>query len=193
MSFTSPAFALLRAARAQAKSTPAPDTAEPALLEALSGGQSAGHTASNHLTHTVNMVMPSQEARPPKGVSESHTPGDLAAAPPVPVSADEVSVIHPTRQDAAKEDARPDWATLGGQPGHCGSCTRWGDAPDWGPLMGECMAGRRAHGWPDGNPSAPVVIHMGHRCAAYDGTAYRSKTGGKRGGSRLPTAAQVAP
>jgi len=171
---------------------------KPALLEALRSRQGAGQTTSNHFTHEVKTVTPSQEARPRKGVSESHTPRESASAPPVLSSPDEVNAIHPTPLDSAKADAppRPDWAALGSQPGHCGSCTRWEDAPDWGPLMGECMAGRRAHGWPDGNPSAPVVIHMGHRCAAHDGTAYRSKTGGKRGGPRLPPAgpaAQVAP
>jgi hypothetical protein len=198
MSFTSPAFALLRAARALTEpQTPLP--ARPKHVESMTHASASLHdTASNHLNHEVKTVTPSQEAQPLKGVTESHTPTDLAGVSPVLSSPDEVNAIHPTSRDAAKEDvpARPDWATLGSQPGHCGSCARWEDAPDWGPLMGECMAGRRAHGWPDGNPSAPVVIHLGHRCAAHDGTAYRSKTGGKRGGPRLPPAgpaAQVAP
>ncbi|WP_034384715.1 hypothetical protein [Deinococcus sp. YIM 77859] len=72
---------------------------------------------------------------------------------------------------------RPDWGALSARPGHCGSCARWEEAPDWGPLMGVCGCPPAA--WPGGLP--PLAIHAGHRCAAYReegeevGRGYRAK------------------
>lgn len=59
--------------------------------------------------------------------------------------------------------------------GHCGPCRRFTRREDFGSWMGECSAGRRRHGWLDGNPDAPVEIHMAHRCCAYGGTGYQRR------------------
>lgn len=64
------------------------------------------------------------------------------------------------------------------RPGHCGSCARYTELPEWGTLMGECSAGRRAHGILDGNPNLPVVIQAAHRCAAFEGRGYKARTTG---------------
>ncbi|WP_104991712.1 hypothetical protein [Deinococcus sp. NW-56] len=71
------------------------------------------------------------------------------------------------------QGTRPDWEALSRERGRCGSCARWTPAPEWGALMGECAAGRLAHGWYDGNPRAPVIVHTGHKCAAWGGEGYR--------------------
>lgn len=70
-------------------------------------------------------------------------------------------------------DGRLDVATLSAQPGHCGSCARW--TPTGYPLEGECSAGRRAHGWFDGVPTAPVLTHPGSPCQALEGRAYKAR------------------
>ena len=76
-----------------------------------------------------------------------------------------------------RADGRLDVARLSALPGHCGSCARWEEAPDWGPLMGVCGCPPAA--WPGGLP--PLAIHAGHRCAAYReegeevGRGYRAK------------------
>ncbi|WP_027460401.1 hypothetical protein [Deinococcus murrayi] len=59
----------------------------------------------------------------------------------------------------------PDWGALSALPGHCGSCARWEEAPDWGAHMGTCGCPPAA--WPGSVP--PLAIHAGHRCAAYRG------------------------
>lgn len=71
-------------------------------------------------------------------------------------------------------------------PGHCGLCARWEAL--LAPLahLGECSAGRRAHGWHDGNPAAAVEIHAAHRCAAWGGQGFRARAGGRRYGPRPP-------
>ena len=83
---------------------------------------------------------------------------------------------------AAKEEAAPapassspDVARLAQTPGHCGCCARW--TPTGYPLEGECSAGRRAHGWPDGNPDAPVLTTPHHTCAAYSGQGWKAREG----------------
>ena len=65
-------------------------------------------------------------------------------------------------------------------PGHCGSCARWEVLPAPLAHLGECSAGRRAHGWHDGNSVAAVEIHAAHSCAAWEGKGYRARASGKR-------------
>ena len=72
-------------------------------------------------------------------------------------------------------DGRLDVARLSSAPGHCGCCARW--TPTGYPLEGECSAGRRAHGWPDGNPDAPVLTTPHHTCAAYSGRGWKAREG----------------
>ena len=62
----------------------------------------------------------------------------------------------------------PDWALIGAQIGHCGSCARFIPSPNWGPLMGQCGAPVRAW-WPE---TSPLSIHMGHICPI---KSYRAK------------------
>lgn len=57
------------------------------------------------------------------------------------------------------------------QAGECGTCSSWSALP--AAHMGLCRAGRRAHGWYDGDPQQGVEIHVRHRCAAYGGTGWR--------------------
>lgn len=59
--------------------------------------------------------------------------------------------------------------------GHCGTCRRFTRREDFGSWMGQCSAGRRRHGWLDGNPEAPVEIHMAHRCAVGGGKGYQRR------------------
>ena len=72
----------------------------------------------------------------------------------------------------------------------CGSCARWEALAV--PLihMGECSAGRRAHGWYDGNPSKPVEIQASCACMVHDGKGYWSRASGERYGTR-PSAVVV--
>lgn len=100
-----------------------------------------------------------------------------ADAVPVPASPD---VLLPPWE----RPARPllDWAAIAAQVGHCGSCARSTDAPDWGTLMVTCSAPSAAF---EGSMK-PLALHVGHRCAAYRqdgedvGRGYRSRAGGKR-------------
>ena len=68
--------------------------------------------------------------------------------------------------------------------GHCGLCSRWAALPAPLAHLGECSAGRRAHGWHDGNPAAAVEIHAAHSCAAWEGQGFRARVSGKRYGPR---------
>ena len=72
-------------------------------------------------------------------------------------------------------------------PGHCELCTRWEAL--LAPLahLGECSAGRRAHGWQNGNPAAAVEIHAAHACTAWEGKGFRARAGGRRYGPRPPS------
>ena len=60
-------------------------------------------------------------------------------------------------------------------PRTCGSCACWSALS--APLvhMGLCAVGRRAHGWLDGNPVAPVEIQAGHGCAAHGGKSWQAQ------------------
>lgn len=91
-----------------------------------------------------------------------------------------LEILTPAKEERPRPSSSPDWEVIGQQPGHCASCARWEAAPDWGPFMGLCSAGRQAHGWWDGDSSAPVPIHGAHGCAAYDGKGYRARGTGKR-------------
>ena len=71
-------------------------------------------------------------------------------------------------------------------PGYCGMCARWEALPAPLAHMCECSAGRRAHGWHDGNPAASVEIQAGHSCAAWEGQGFRARAGGKRYGPAEP-------
>ncbi|MEF2278783.1 hypothetical protein V3W47_10780 [Deinococcus sp. YIM 134068] len=95
------------------------------------------------------------------------------AAPSLSAEVLDAMRTHKAALLAGLRSPRPEWEQIGAQPGHCGSCARWTPTPY--PLEGECSAGRRAHGWYDGNPSAPVLIHPGHRCAADSGQGYRAR------------------
>ena len=71
-------------------------------------------------------------------------------------------------------------------PGHCGLCARWEALRVPMAHMGECSAGRRAHGWQDGNPAACVEIHAAHACTAWEGKGFRARSTGKRSGPAQP-------
>ena len=73
-------------------------------------------------------------------------------------------------------------------PGHCGLCARWEALPAPLAHLGECSAGRAAHGWHDGNPVAPVEIHAAHSCAAWEGKGFRARGSGKQSGPAEPVA-----
>lgn len=83
--------------------------------------------------------------------------------------------------------ARPDWAQIAAQPGHCGSCARATPAPDWGADMVTCGCDPVAW-WPLPPPHA---IHIGARCGAYlrDGAQVG---GGYRARKTRPGWVQVA-
>lgn len=115
------------------------------------------------------------------GVSLKATPeGKLRPRADQPPPAELVEAMRQHRaallrqvEEGRLPDGRLDITRLTAAPGHCGSCARWTPTPYT--LEGECSAGRRAHGWYDGNPSAPVLIHPGHRCAADSGQGYRAR------------------
>lgn len=68
-------------------------------------------------------------------------------------------------------DGRLDLARLSSAPGHCGCCARWQGPDEYG--EGLCPLGRAAHGWPDGNPKAPVLTAAHHACAAHGGEGWK--------------------
>lgn len=78
----------------------------------------------------------------------------------------------------------PDWAQISARPGHCGSCSRASDAPDWGRYMVTCSCPANAF---EGSLK-PLALHVGHRCAAYlnageeVGRGWRRKGTGKTWG-----------
>ena len=63
-------------------------------------------------------------------------------------------------------------------PGHCGACARWEALPAPLAHMGECSAGRRAHGWYDGPSVQAVEIHAAHACTAWEGKGFLAKASG---------------
>lgn len=85
----------------------------------------------------------------------------------------------PSPSSSKYATALPDWSVLSSEPGRCGSCSRW-KATGYS-LEGECFAGRRAHGWWDGQPDAPVLTHPAHQCAASNGNAWRPKSKARLG------------
>lgn len=114
-------------------------------------------------------------------VSEAGKLRPSAAAPPprelIEAMREHRAALLRQVQEGRLSDGRLDVARLAAAPGHCGSCARWEEAPDWGPLMGVCGCPPAA--WPGGLP--PLAIHAGHRCAAYReegeevGRGYRAK------------------
>lgn len=70
-------------------------------------------------------------------------------------------------------DGRLDFATLRDQPGRCASCSWWQGPDAYGD--GLCVLGRQAHGWPYGNPDAPVMTTALHCCAAQGGQGWQAK------------------
>ena len=73
---------------------------------------------------------------------------------------------------------RPPEGLPSAQARTCGSCARFTPCPEPQAHMGLCSAGKRAHGWLDGNPALPVELQAGHKCAVNDGKGYRAKIGG---------------
>lgn len=69
-------------------------------------------------------------------------------------------------------DGRLNMAALQDQPGRCVSCSRWQGPDEYGD--GLCVLGRAAHGWPYGNPDAPVMTTAHHCCAAYGGKGWKA-------------------
>ena len=97
------------------------------------------------------------------------------AAPGLPLAAEAVTRLD-NLAPLPSLRARPlDPFTLGAMPGHCASCERW-TADGWG-FMGNCRAGRAAHGWLDGARLAVVSTsaHMG--CQAYGGKGWQARRG----------------
>ena len=76
-------------------------------------------------------------------------------------------------QEGRLPDGRLDVAALSALPGHCGCCARWQGPDAYGD--GLCPLGRAAHGWPDGNPDAPVLTPPHHTCAAYSGQGWKAR------------------
>ena len=70
-------------------------------------------------------------------------------------------------------DGRLNAAVLQLQPGRCASCTHWQGPDEYGD--GLCPLGRRAHGWYDGNPDAPVMTTPLHECAAHAGRGWKRR------------------
>lgn len=64
-------------------------------------------------------------------------------------------------------------AVLQNHPGRCASCARWQGPDAYGD--GLCVLGRQAHGWPYGNPNAPVMTTALHCCAAHGGQGWQAK------------------
>jgi hypothetical protein len=63
------------------------------------------------------------------------------------------------------------------EAGCCGQCAQWTPAPAWGPVLGHCAAGRRAHQWNDGHPDQLVLTQIRLRCLAWAGAGYRPRKG----------------
>lgn len=76
----------------------------------------------------------------------------------------------------------PDWALIGAQPGHCGSCARWREDADWGPFMGHCAAPTAAY-WPE---AVPLAIHAGHACIANGRYRFQRRIGDNQLASQAP-------
>lgn len=118
-------------------------------------------------------------------LSASSSPDSVAPwedLPGVPSDSEGVPVLeadNPAKGHGATRalPARPDWAQIAAQPGHCGSCARATPAPDWGADMVTCTCDSVAW-WPLPPPHA---MHVGTRCGAYlqpgaqIGSGYRAR------------------
>ncbi|QLG10876.1 hypothetical protein HLB42_08900 [Deinococcus sp. D7000] len=63
----------------------------------------------------------------------------------------------------------PNWDAVAAQQGHCGSCDRAEDAPEWGTLMMTCTCPPHAFA----ASLKPLALHIAHRCIAHGGRGYR--------------------
>ena len=111
------------------------------------------------------------------GVSVTVRPGGkLRLEPASLVPADLLHEIRAAKPALLKvlrgAPTRPDPLEVGQQQGHCGSCARWSAPPQ--AHMGLCSAGKRAHGWLDGNPTLPVELQAGHGCMANGGKGWQA-------------------
>lgn len=104
-----------------------------------------------------------------------------------------LEALAPAKVEDVPRTERPARSAFAGQlgdlaltPGHCGSCARWEALPAPLAHLGECSAGRAAHGWHDGNPAAAVEIHAAHSCAAWEGKGFRARGSGKQHSSAEP-------
>ncbi|MGY2895455.1 hypothetical protein [Deinococcus sp. UYEF24] len=109
---------------------------------------------------------------PAKGTQKGRTPDPAKAEAPA--------------RPAVRSSFAGQLEALALTPGHCGLCARWEALPVPLAHLGECSAGRKAHGWHDGNPAASVEIHAAHACTAWEGQGFRARASGKRYGPRLP-------
>lgn len=77
------------------------------------------------------------------------------------------------KTDQVLPSPSPERVHLAAQPGHCGSCALW-EVPELG-LLGTCLAGRQAHGLPDGDLLLPVNSAAHMRCAVAAGAGWRAR------------------
>ncbi len=82
----------------------------------------------------------------------------------------------PALPQEAPRAAPGDPFVIGAQPGHCASCRRW-TYDGWG-LEGLCSAGKRAHGWLDGNPLLPVITSAHLSCQVVTGKGWQARGAG---------------
>jgi hypothetical protein len=126
-------------------------------------------------------------------LARTHRAALLEALTPAKAEAEALTPIYSNRSrspDPARPAVRSSFAgkleALALTPGHCGLCARWEALPAPLAHLGECSAGRKAHGWHDGSPAAAVEIHAAHSCAAWEGQGFRARASGKRYGPRPP-------
>ena len=91
----------------------------------------------------------------------------------------------PAHPRAARSSFAGQLEALALTPGHCGACARWEVFPAPLAQMGECSAGRRAHGWYDGPSGQAVEIHAAHACTAWEGKGFQARASGRRCAHRL--------
>ena len=121
--------------------------------------------------------------------------------PPIPVTLLEAIQNDPkTTPNPAQTPSKryaPDPITAGQQAGRCGSCARWVAHAAPAAHLGVCDAGRRAHGWFDGAPLAPVETQAALLCQVYGGSGWRAvqknATGARHNVAVLPAPREGMP
>lgn len=88
-------------------------------------------------------------------------------------------------------DGRLDVAWLATQPGRCSTCALWRGPDGYG--EGQCLLGRRAHGWLDGVPLAPVTTTIHYSCGAREGRGWRRKPSAQGGSKCRPAVSAEKP